>query len=339
MTSPARETLSVRDRVRDLIYRYGLIAVLIVLVAYFAISEPVFGTLGNVLIILEGVSFTAIIALGVTISLTVDGFDLSVGSNVSFVVMLTVAAQVYWNLGPVLSVVIGLAAGAAIGLINGVLIVIARIPDLLATLGTMFAFAGLSLVITAGQSVAPGAGYNGAPAKGTLSAGFLWLGQGNVLGIPFSIIVMVVLGVVVTVFLARSRPGRILRAIGGNPEASRLAGVHVGRYRMLAYLLSGVLAAVGGILLAGRLGRGDVGVGADYLLETVAASLIGFAVLGANRPNGFGTIFGAVFVGVLLNGLTMQNVPYYLQDFIKGALLVAALVLSFSSLFKRKDAL
>lgn len=338
MTSIARENHSARDRIRDLIYRYGLIAVFVALIAYFAASEPAFGTVGNVLIILEGVSFTAIIALGVTISLMVDGFDLSVGSNVSFVVMITIAAQVYWNLGAVWSVVIGLASGALIGLINGLLIVVAQIPDLLATLGTMFAFAGLSLVITAGQSVAPGAGYNGAAPKGTVSAAFLWLGQGDVLGVPFSIIVMVVLGVVVTVFLARSRPGRILRAIGGNPEASRLAGVHVGRYRMIAYLLSGVLAAIGGILLAGRLGRGDVGVGADYLLETVAASLIGFAVLGANRPNGFGTIFGAIFVGVLLNGLTMHNVPYYLQDFIKGALLVGALILSFSSLFKRKDA-
>jgi simple sugar transport system permease protein len=339
MTSLARETLSTRDRARDLIYRYGLIAVLIVLVVYFAASEPAFGTLQNVLIILEGVSFTAVIALGVTISLTIDGFDLSVGSNVSFVVMITMAAQVYWNLGPVWSVLIGLASGAVIGLINGLLIVVARIPDLLATLGTMFAFAGLALVLTAGQSVSPGSGYNGAAATGTISPAFLWLGQGDVLGVPFSIIVMVVLGVVVTVFLARSRPGRILRAIGGNAEASRLAGVRVGKYRMLAYLLSGVLAAVGGILLAGRLGRGDVGVGSDYLLETVAAALIGFAVLGANRPNGFGTIFGAIFVGVLLNGLTMHNVPYYLQDFIKGALLVGALVLSFSSLFKRKHAL
>jgi simple sugar transport system permease protein len=91
------------------------------------------------------------------------------------------------------------------------------------------------------------------------------------------------------------------------------------------------------VLLAGRLGRGDVGAGGDLLLETVAAALIGFAVLGANRANAFGTIVGAIFVGVLLNGLTMKNVPYYMQDFIKGAILVGALVLSFSAIFRRKD--
>jgi len=104
-------------------------------------------------------------------------------------------------------------------------------------------------------------------------------------------------------------------------------------------VLSGLLASVGGILLTARLGRGDVGVGGDYLLETVSAALIGFAVLGANKPNGFGTVVGAIFVGIVLNGLTMKNVPYYTQDFIKGALLVGALVLSFSAIFRRKETL
>jgi simple sugar transport system permease protein len=336
--TPLRPTVSATDRVRDAIYRYGLIAVLIALIAWFALSEPHFGTLKNALIILQSVSVTAIVALGVTISLTVDGFDLSVGSNISLVVMLTAAAQVYWHLPAALAVLIGLGVGAAIGLVNGLLVVVARIPDLLATLGTMFLFAGLALIITQGQSVATGVAYNGAPATGVFDPAFRWLGQGKIGGlVSFSIVVMVVLGVVVAVFLSRSRVGRVLGAIGGNAEAARLAGVRIGRYRVIAYLLSGLLTSVGGILLSARLGRGDVGVGGDYLLEAVAAALIGFAVLGANRPNGLGTLFGAVFVGVLLNGLTMKNVPYYTQDFIKGALLVAALVLSFSTLFRRKE--
>jgi simple sugar transport system permease protein len=330
-------TVPLRDRVRDAVYRYGLLVLLVALVVFFAASEPSFGTWRNALVILQGVAITAIVALGVTISLTVDGFDLSVGSVVSFVVMLTAAVQVYFNLGPVLAIVIGLAAGLLIGLINGLLIVVARIPDLLATLGTMFVFAGLSLVLTSGQSVSSGAIFNGVPSTGKIAPEFLWLGRGDVFGIPFSVIVMLVLGVIVSVFLARSRPGRLLGAIGGNAEAARLAGVAVGRYKIYAYMLSGLLASVGGILLTARLGRGDVGVGGNYLLETVAAALIGYAVLGANKPNGFGTIIGAIFVGIVLNGLTMKNVPYYTQDFIKGALLVGALVLSFSAIFKRKE--
>ena len=335
-TAPA---ISNRDRVRDGVYRYGLLVLLVALVVYFAASEPSFGTWRNALVILQGVAITAIVALGVTISLSVNGFDLSVGSVVSLVVMLTAASQVYWNLGPVWAIVIGLAAGLFVGLINGLLIVVARIPDLLATLGTMFVFAGLSLVLTSGQSIASGSIYNGEPSTGKIGTEFLWLGRGDVLGVPFSVLVMVVLGVLVTVFLSRSRSGRLFGAIGGNPEAARLSGVAVGKYKVLAYMLSGLLASIGGILLTARLGRGDVGVGGDYLLETVSAALIGYAVLGANKPNGFGTVIGAIFVGIVLNGLTMMNVPYYTQDFIKGALLVGALVLSFSAIFKRKDLL
>lgn len=331
-------TISLADRLRDGVYRSGLLVLLAALIVYFAVTLPAFGTPRNAVIILQSVAITAIIAMGVTISLTVGGFDLSVGSNVSFVVMLTTAAQVYFAAPPVVAVLIGLAAGALIGLLNGLLVVVARVPDLLATLGTMFVFAGLALVITAGQSVSAGATFNGQPAPGRITEPFAWLGRGVVLGLPVPVIVMIVLGVVVTVMLLRSRLGRLLAAVGGNADAARLAGVRVGRVKITAYVLSGTLASVGGVLLAARLGRGDVGVGGSYLLETVAAALIGFAVLGANRPNGFGTLVGAVFVGVLLNGLTMLNVPYYTQDFIKGAILVGALVMSFSALFKRKDA-
>ncbi len=102
------------------------------------------------------------------------------------------------------------------------------------------------------------------------------------------------------------------------------------RYRALAYVLSGLITSIGGILLSARLGRGDIGAGNAYLLQAVAAALIGFAVLGANRPNAFGTVIGALFVGVLFNGLTMFNVPYYAQDFIQGALLVLTLVVTYT---------
>jgi simple sugar transport system permease protein len=337
VSSTSAVSTTIVNRSRDIVYRYGLLVILAALIIFFSATEPAFATWRNLLVVLQAVAITAIVALGVTVSLTVSGFDLSVGSTVSLTVMLTAAAQVYWGLEPFWAVIIGLVAGAIVGLVNGLLIVVAHIPDLLATLGTMFVVAGLALLLTSGQSVAAGAMFNGAPSTGRIGPAFLWLGRGQVVGIPFPVIVMVVLGIVVSVFLARSRSGRLLAAIGGNPEAARLAGVRVGKYTILAYVLSGVLAAVGGVLLAGRLGRGDVGAGSSLLLEAVAAALIGFAVLGANRPNGFGTIIGAIFVGVVINGLTMKNVPYYTQDLIKGALLVGALVLSFSAIFRRKD--
>jgi simple sugar transport system permease protein len=327
---------SALSRVRDAIFRYGLLILLVALVVLFALTQPAFFTAFNLLSILLSVAVVAIVALGVTVSMSVDGFDLSVGSNVSLTVMVTAASLVYWGLGPVLSIVVGLATGTLVGLINGLLIVVARVPDMLATLGTMFVFAGGSLLLTAGQSIANGSGYNGGPPAGSFTDAFTWIGQGDVLGVPVPVIVLVVVTVAVIVFLARTRSGRLLRAVGGNREAARLAGAHVGRLRVLAYVISGFLAGLGGVLLTARSGRGDVNVGSDYLLQAVSAALIGFAVLGANRPNAFGTVVGAVFVGVVLNGLTMFNVQIYGQDFVQGLLLVGALVVSFSALFNRK---
>ncbi|MGO1347120.1 MAG: ABC transporter permease, partial [Bifidobacterium psychraerophilum] len=165
----------------------------------------------------------------------------------------------------------------------------------------------------------------------------LWIGTGTVFSIPFSIILAVVATIVVVLFLGRTRTGRILEAVGNNPRAARLAGVRTGRYRILAYMISGLLSSLGGIVLVARVGRGDINVGSSYLLEAVAATLIGYAVLGANRPNPLGTAIGALFVGVVVNGLTMFNVPYFTQDFIKGALLVVALIVSFSKIFNTRQ--
>lgn len=118
-------------------------------------------------------------------------------------------------------------------------------------------------------------------------------------------------------------------AIGGNEQAAHLAGAPVHRYKLLAYVLSSLLASVGGLLLAARLGRGDVSSGNGLVLDALGAALIGFAVLGAKKPNAFGTLIGALLVATLLNGLTMLNAPYYAQDFVKGLVLVLALIFTF----------
>ena len=147
---------------------------------------------------------------------------------------------------------------------------------------------------------------------------------------PVSVIIMLVLALVIWFFLEFTRWGRVMYAIGSNELASRLAGAPVSRYKIAAYMISGVSASIGGILLAARVGRGDVSSGNNLLLDAVAAALIGFAVLGVAKPNAFGTLVGALFVGVLLQGLTMMNAPYYAQDFVKGSVLVVALVFTFS---------
>jgi simple sugar transport system permease protein len=171
---------------------------------------------------------------------------------------------------------------------------------------------------------------NGEEAEGVFSEGFLYLGQGRLFDmIPIPVIFMLFIAILIYIILNRTRWGRIFYAIGGNAEAARLVGANVNKYKVMAYVISGVTSSIGGILLAARVGRGDVSSGNGLLLDAVGAALIGFAVLGAKKPNPFGTIVGAIFVGMLLNGLTMLNMPYYTQDFIKGCVLVGALAFTF----------
>jgi simple sugar transport system permease protein len=318
------------ERAARLGYRYGLVAVLVVMVAVFALVRPAFGTYANALIVLQSVAIVAVVALGVTVSMATGGFDLSVGANVSFVVMVTALTMVKYNLTGGTAIVAGLLAGLLVAGVNVLLTVVCRVPDLVATLGTMFLFQGLALIITAGQSVSAGMTVDGAPAPGRYTSGFAWLGSGTVASVPVPVIVMLLLAAAAYVFLNHTRWGRALYAIGGNARAARLAGIRVERYRALAYVISGLCAAVAGILLSARLGRGDVGAGDPYLLQSVAAALIGFAVLGANRPNALGTLIGALFIGVMINGMTMLNAPYYAQTFVQGALLVGSLIVSYT---------
>ncbi|GAA2879501.1 ABC transporter permease [Streptosporangium fragile] len=325
---PARRGLA--ERAAGLAYRYGLVAVLAAMLVLFSLLRPAFATYGNVLIVLQSVAVVGVVALGVTVSMTTGGFDLSAGACVGAVVMVTALAMVRFNLTGATAIVAGLLTGLLVAGVNVLLTVVARVPDLVATLGTMFLFQGLALIATSGQSVSAGMTVDGAPAPGRYTEGFAWFGGGTVASVPVPVIVFVLLAAAVYVFLNHTRWGRALYAIGGNAEAARLAGIRVGRHRALAYAVSGTCAALGGILLSARLGRGDVGAGDPYLLQSVAAALIGFAVLGANRPNALGTVVGALFIGVMINGLTMLNAPYYTQTFVQGALLVGSLVVSYT---------
>jgi simple sugar transport system permease protein len=230
----------------------------------------------------------------------------------------------------VVAVLIGLAAGLLVGLFNTVLIVYARIPDLVATLATLFLVNGATLLAVGGQSIAPGMSVGDQTAPGTFSPVFQWIGSGSLVGVPASVVISALVFVAVMVLLDLTRWGRVFYAVGGNPIAAAAVGINVNRYRGVAYCISGLLAAVGGVLLAARAGRGDVAVGNGYLLQAVSAALVGYAVLGANRPNALGTLVGAIFVAVLINGLTMFNFPYYAQDFVQGLLLVVALLLSYT---------
>jgi simple sugar transport system permease protein len=307
---------------------FVLLAALIVL---FTVAEPAFLGVANFMSVLQSVSVVAILAVGVTISMAVGGFDLAVGAVAASSVMAASYAMIVWRLNVYATVPLVLGFGLAVGLVNATLIVVVGVPDLLATLAVNFLLTGLQLIPTAGRSIATGVILpGGQSANGVYDLNFLAIGRARAFGVaPYPVIVMLVVGLLGFVLTERTRIGRLMFAVGGNEIAARLAGARPERLKALAYLISGALAALGGIIVAARVGRGDVSSGASLLLDSVAASLIGFAVLSARRPNVFGAVVGAIFVGVLLNGLTMLNVPYYTQDFVKGAVLVGALGLTY----------
>ncbi|WP_244113474.1 ABC transporter permease [Burkholderia cepacia] len=334
-----RPALPASARLRAGLERTGILLVLAALVVVFTVNEPAFLKVDNLFGILQAVSIVALLGIGVTITLAAGGFDLSVGSIAASAQMAASYVLVVWHGSALAAVAACVALGVAAGLFNGVLITRLRVPDQLATLGTLFLLAGLQLIPTGGRSLATGSVLpDGTEASGKFPDAFLALGRLRVFDVvPLPVLILAAVTVLACIAMEATRWGRVIYAIGGNETAARLAGAPAARYRVAAYVVSGAIAALGGVLIAARVGRGDVSAGHSLLLDAVAAALVGYAVWGAKRPNVFGTVVGAVFVGVLLNGLTMLNAPYYLQDFVKGALLVLALAFTFG-IGRRADA-
>lgn len=330
MAEPTQET-SALDRTRDVIVKYGFIAVTIVLFIYFALTEPAFATSSSIFSMLKFVSVTAILGLGIMFTMVVGGLDLSIGSVAGLAVQMAALTMVFYNMTGATAVGVVMLAGMLVGLINAFLIVVCKIPDLLATLGMMFVIQGAKLIPVSGQSVTSGMVLrDGTEAPGRFTAGFLQIDRGFVGPIPLPVLIMLLLVIGSWFFLSRTKWGRVMYAIGANPEAARLAGVRVGFYRGLAYVISGLLASVGGLILVSRIGQGDVNAGASSLLEAVAVALVGRSVLGAGKPNAWGTLLGAVLIAIVLTGLTMKGFQYYHQDTAKGAVLILALIFSYT---------
>ncbi|WP_051271056.1 ABC transporter permease [Shimazuella kribbensis] len=325
-----------KERLLPFFTKYGTVLAILVIVLLFSVLSEEFFTYKNWTDILRAISITTLVAIGVTLSLIVNGFDLSVGSTVSLATITSTAAMVWYRQETVIAICIPLLVGLIVGLVNAFLIVKIRLPDMLATLGLMYMINGLHLTITKGYSI-----YNNMPmtdggtASGKILPSFLFIGQGEIFSIPFPVIIMFFFVIVVHLGLNYTKFGRLLYVTGGNEEAARLSGVPVKRYKTYAYALSGLFASIAGIVLASRIGTGQVSSGASLLMDSVAAALIGYSVFGANKPNVLGTFVGSILIGILLNGLTMLNVPYYAQDIVKGAILVGALTLMYKS---RKEA-
>ncbi|RLQ93487.1 ABC transporter permease [Falsibacillus albus] len=319
-----------KEKYIPFLFKYGAAALMVVVIIYFSVINSNFLTYGNLSDILRSISIVTLLAIGVTFTLIVNGFDLSVGSTMSLSTVITASLMVWYEMPLWMVLILPIFVGVAVGLFNSLLIVKIGIPDLLATLGTMYVVSGIHRTYTEGYSI-----YNymplvsGGKAPGAFYSSFLWLGQGKWLGIPVPVIFMVLFVVIVHIILQHSRWGRILYMTGGNEEAAHLSGVRVKKVKMIAYIVSGIFASLAGILFTARVGSGQIDAGSPLLMEAVASVFVGFSFLGAGKPNIIGTFFGAALIGVLLNGLTMLNLPYYAFEIVKGSVLLSALAVTY----------
>ncbi|EKN4864060.1 TPA: ABC transporter permease [Yersinia enterocolitica] len=314
-----------RHQLFDFLYKWGMLLTVVALIALFGLASDNFLDPYNIINILRSIAIVTVIAIGVSISLSIGGFDLSVGSTASLANAIVVSLFVWYGFGTTGAIILTLLICTLVGLFNAFLIVVLKIPDMLATLASLFVIQGVAMTYSYGGSITQNMLLpSGDMAEGVIPEMFSALGQ-----VPVIVLIMLAVTIVVQLYLSLTKHGRRMYAIGGNPEAARLAGIRTVRYRVLAYVLSSLLAALGGILLASRIGSSQVNAGGGYLMDAVAAAYIGFSLAGSGKPNAFGTLIGAVILGVLQNGLVMLSVPYYAMDIIKGLVLAMALALTY----------
>lgn len=309
----------------DFLYKYGTLITIVILIAYFGIVTDNFLTVSNFMNIMRLISVVTVIAVGLTFSLSVGGFDLSVGSTASIANAVVISMFVWYSQNIFVSIAVVLVMCILIGTINGFLVTSFKIQDMLMMLAMMFVIQGVAQTYTRGATISQNMIMpNGDYATGTIPKVFGMLGKP-----PWLIIIVLAVVVGAHLFLTYTKHGRYMYMIGGNQEAAKLSGIPVRKYRYIAYILSALIAGIGGMLLASRVMTAEVNAGSGYLMDAVAAAFIGFSVLGAGKPNAFGTFIGAVLIGILSNGLVMISVPYYAMDIVKGAVLALALGITY----------
>jgi inositol transport system permease protein len=315
-----------RERIGDYVRKYAIIGILFGMVALLAVlTGGKFLQAQNLINVVRQVSVIAILAIGVTVAIISTGIDLSVGSvlALSAVVSASLAQQpgatneMYPGFHPpvIVAILAGLGVGAAAGFVNGFLIARFRIAPFIATLGMFTAARGLALIYSNGRPISK------------LEDGFNYLGQGSILGVPVPIILLIVVAVGAHLMLNNTRFGRHVYAIGGNEQAARVSGISITRTKIGIYTFSGMLAGLGGMILAGRIGSGNPQLGTGAELDAITAAVIGGTSFSGGIGTVWGTIVGALIIGSLNTGLDLLNVSPFAQQVVKGVIIVLAIII------------
>ncbi len=295
--------------------QYGILVAFLAICLTLSFISPQFLTLSNWSIIFTQVSINALLAFGVTFVIITGGIDLSIGSvvAVSGVVAALLAKQDQYPL--IVPIIGGLLVGLLFGLLNGFLITKSKIAPFIVTLGVMTIGRGLALIISKGRPIS------------NLSESFNFIGGGDILGIPFPIIILFVVFIICSIVLKKTIFGRYVYAVGGNEQASWASGISVNKVKIAVYSLCGLLAGLAGILLTSRITTGQPNAGMSFELDAIAAAVIGGSSTSGGVGSIQGTLFGVILIGVLNNGLDLLNVSSYYQQVVMGVIIIGAVLL------------
>lgn len=312
-------------KIKEILTNYGIIFVLLILVIVFSTLSDRFLMRDNIFNILRQVSIVGIISVGMTLVMLTGGIDLSCGSivglsGVGAALMMTEAAM-----NPVLASVIMLVVGIILGLANGYFISQLKVPPFIATLGMMTSIRGIAYIITGGLPVF---GFN---------RSFTRLGQGYVGVIPVPVIFMAGAFILGYILLSKTRIGRHIYGVGGNEEASRLSGIQVKKVKFFVYGAAGFMSALAGIVLLARVNSGQPNAGNSYEMDVITGVVLGGVSMSGGQGKIAMVIVGVMIMGILTNGMTMLSINEYIQQFVKGLVLIAAVALD--SMIKNQKAI
>jgi ribose/xylose/arabinose/galactoside ABC-type transport system permease subunit len=300
--------------IKDVYTKYGLILLLLAVMLLLWLVSPAFLTSENLINVLRQVSIVGILATGMTLVIITGGIDLSVGSLLA--VSGVIAGSIIKSNPEIilLAFLSSIVACGMFGFANGVLITKFNIPPFIASLAIMTIGRGFALVYSDGRPYI------------LTSKPFAMIGQGSIGPIPYPVLIYIFIALLVGVMLHLTKFGRYVYAVGGNENAAKLSGVNVGKTKLWVYTLNGLLAGLGGVILASRINSGNPSIGMGYEMDVIAAVVIGGSSLTGGVGSITGTLIGTFMLGVINNGLNLLNVSAYYQQIAKGIIILGAVM-------------
>ena len=296
----------------------NVLLALIVMIVIMSAASPYFLKQDNIFNVLRGMSTIGIMAIGQTMVIITGGIDLSVGSLMAASSMLTARLITVNDGNPLVAVLCGLSFGLLLGTFSGLIITRFKINPFITTLGMLSIGRGLTYLLATGVK---GSVASNIPMQ---NESIIFLGSGYLGPVPFSVIILIVLVILATIFLNRTVPGRYIYAVGSNERSARLSGVPVNRVRIFVYAISGIFCALAGIILTGRLSTAATNIGIGNELDVIAAVVIGGASLQGGEGTVTGAVIGATIMAVVRNAFVLLHIPNHFQTITIGVVIVLA---------------